>query len=98
MHAHTTLSHRFLWLQSLHPGNFAMVMASGIVSLGLTILGPRVLTQRPKGDGVMRMVWSWVAWRTPLNRIRVAFAAWIGTFFALLRRLWRAVPGIFQPA
>lgn len=28
MHAHTTLSHRFLWLQSLHPGNFAMVMAT----------------------------------------------------------------------
>lgn len=47
MHANTTPPHRFLWLQSLHPGNFAMVMASGIVSLGLSILGQRVLAQLP---------------------------------------------------
>lgn len=30
--------HHLAWLQSLHPGNFAMVMATGIISLGFTTL------------------------------------------------------------
>ena len=28
-----------LSLQALHPGNFALVMASGIISIGFTMLG-----------------------------------------------------------
>lgn len=45
MQAHTTPTQRYLWLQSLHPGNFAMVMASGIVSLALSFSGQVLLAE-----------------------------------------------------
>lgn len=38
MNEHPAAAHRLAWLQSLHPGNFAMVMASGILSVGFSTL------------------------------------------------------------
>ncbi len=41
----STVAPKSVWLQSLHPGNFAMVMASGILSTGFSMLHFDALAQ-----------------------------------------------------
>ncbi|MGQ0711601.1 MAG: tellurite resistance/C4-dicarboxylate transporter family protein [Rhodoferax sp.] len=58
---------RLPWLQSLHPGNFAMVMATGIVSIGFSTLGWQAWAQALYGVAVA----AWVA-LVGLSALRLA--------------------------
>lgn len=83
------------WLAELHPAYFALVMATGIVSIGAKLLGIQWVPQVLFSLNLLFYPTLWLA--IPQYFIFVALTAWSLAFFGMIKRVVRGLVGTFAP-